>query len=173
MTLPACLTIRCQVSSQDALKRTPEHALKYTPNCIRWHIPSLLGTMLPSTLSRGKTFPPHLTICSQVCSCMLNPESCRVSGARLQEAWGWWCMAGSFWRTACGMWHVACGGLCMVAEIMTSVDIKVWTLSLLRPPRQDLTMPYSHGVDNRGPRFCRKGRKFDLGESRSPTQMVQ
>ena len=36
-TLPACLTVRSQVSSQDALKHTPEHALKYTPNCTRWH----------------------------------------------------------------------------------------------------------------------------------------
>ena len=31
-TLPACLTVCSQVSSQDALKHTPEHALKYTPN---------------------------------------------------------------------------------------------------------------------------------------------
>jgi len=28
---------RCQVSSQAGLKHTPEHALKYTPNCTWWH----------------------------------------------------------------------------------------------------------------------------------------
>jgi hypothetical protein len=31
-TLTASLSLRCQVSSQDTLKHTPEHALKYTPN---------------------------------------------------------------------------------------------------------------------------------------------
>jgi len=70
---------RSQVSAQDALKHTPEHALKYTPNCTRWHsqpawlyapthtpeyapkytsnctrwlTPSLLDYTLPSKLSR-------------------------------------------------------------------------------------------------------------------------
>jgi len=32
-TQPACLTVHSQTSSQEALKHTPEHALKYTPNC--------------------------------------------------------------------------------------------------------------------------------------------
>jgi hypothetical protein len=34
-------------------------------------------------------------------------------------------------------------------------------------------MPHGHGVDNCGLRFCRKGRQLDLGESRSPTQILQ
>jgi len=34
-------------------------------------------------------------------------------------------------------------------------------------------MPHGHGVDNCSLRFCRKGRKLDLGESRSPTQIFQ
>jgi hypothetical protein len=41
-TLPACLTVHSQVSSHDALKHIPQHTLKYTPNCTRWHTPSLL-----------------------------------------------------------------------------------------------------------------------------------
>ena len=41
-TLPACCTVHSQVSSQDALNHTPEHALKYTLNYTRWHTPSLL-----------------------------------------------------------------------------------------------------------------------------------
>jgi hypothetical protein len=31
----SCLTVRSQVSSQYALKHTPENVLKYTPNCTR------------------------------------------------------------------------------------------------------------------------------------------
>jgi len=34
-------------------------------------------------------------------------------------------------------------------------------------------MPHGHGVDNCSLRFCRKGRQFDLGVSRSPTQIFQ
>jgi len=33
-------------------------------------------------------------------------------------------------------------------------------------------MPYGQGVDNCTLRFCRNGRQFDLGVSRSPTQIV-
>ena len=51
-TLPACLTVRSQVSFQDALMHTPEHALQYAPNCTGWHTPSLLDCTLPSKLSR-------------------------------------------------------------------------------------------------------------------------
>jgi hypothetical protein len=43
-----------QPSRLYAPKYTLEYALKYAPNCTRWHThaPSLLGPMLPSTLSR-------------------------------------------------------------------------------------------------------------------------
>jgi hypothetical protein len=34
-------------------------------------------------------------------------------------------------------------------------------------------MPHDHGVDNCSLRFCRNGRQLDLGDSRSPTQIVQ
>jgi hypothetical protein len=34
-THPACLIVRSHTSSQEALKHTPEHVLKYTPNCTR------------------------------------------------------------------------------------------------------------------------------------------
>jgi hypothetical protein len=34
-------------------------------------------------------------------------------------------------------------------------------------------MPPDHGVDNCSLRFCRNGRQFDLGESSSPTQIIQ
>jgi len=34
-------------------------------------------------------------------------------------------------------------------------------------------MPHAHGVDYCSHGFFRKGRKLDLGESRSPTQIVQ
>jgi len=59
-TQPACLTVHSHTSAQEALKHTPEHALKYASNCTRWYTPSLLGSTLPSTLSRGKTLPISL-----------------------------------------------------------------------------------------------------------------
>ena len=34
-------------------------------------------------------------------------------------------------------------------------------------------MPHGHGVDNCSLRFRRKGRQFELGESRSPIQIFQ
>jgi len=94
-TLPACLTIHSKVSSQNTLKHTPEYALKYTPKCTRWHTPSLLDCTLPSKLSRcshahsracSQVHAPearhslsHLTICSHVCSWVLNPVTCWVA----------------------------------------------------------------------------------------------
>jgi hypothetical protein len=72
-----------------------------------------------------------------------------------------------------GGWQVAGGGRCMVAEIMTSVDIIVCTLSLALPPRRDLTMPHGYVVDNCSLRFCRNGGLLDLAESRSLTRIVQ
>ena len=73
-----------------------------------------------------------------------------------------------------GRWREADGGRRVAAaEIMTSVDIIVWTLFLARPPRRDLTKPHGHGVDNSSLTFCRKGRQLDLGESKSPTQIFQ
>ena len=34
-------------------------------------------------------------------------------------------------------------------------------------------MPHGHGVDNCSLRYCRKGRRLDLGENRSPTQIFR
>jgi len=199
-TLPACLTERSQLSSQDDLKHTLEHALKFTPNCTRWHTsslldymlpsqltrcsqvhseyvfkytpghalkdsfnctrwhtPSLLGSTFPSTLSRGKTLPISF---DYMLPCMLpGARSTDLLSCRSQAP-------GGGWRVADGAWR-------MVDEIMTSVDIIVWTSSLACPPWQDLTMPHGHGVDNCSLRFRMKGRQFELGESRSPTQIVQ
>jgi len=106
-------------------------------------------------------------------------ETCWVADARHREAWGrlrvassvGWVASSVRWA-ACGMWQVAGSGW-RAAEIMTSVDIIVWILSLARPPRRNLTMPHDHGVDNCSLRFCKNGRQLDLGDSRSPTQIVQ
>jgi len=69
MTLPACLTIRSQVSSQDALKHTSGHALKDAPNCTRWHTPSLLDLHSPVS-SQGRS-QLHLMAHSQPIDCTL------------------------------------------------------------------------------------------------------
>jgi len=52
-TLPACLTVPFQASSQDALNRTPKHTLNNTPNCTQCHIPSLLEYTFHCKLWRG------------------------------------------------------------------------------------------------------------------------
>ena len=103
-TLPACLIIYSEVSSQNALKDTPKSALKYTPNCTWWRTYRLLDCMLLSKLSRhsqaysralsqvrsteARHSQSHLTICSHVCSWVLNPETCWVAGARHKEVGG-------------------------------------------------------------------------------------
>jgi len=51
-TLPHCWTVHSKVSSQDALKHTPDDALMYTPNRTRWLSPILLDYTLPSKHSR-------------------------------------------------------------------------------------------------------------------------
>jgi len=169
-TLPACLTIRSQVSSQDSQVHL-RVALKYAPNCTRWYSPSLLGSTPPSTLSREKTLPISL---DYMLPCMLlhagsrDLQSCRrqaPGGVRLGAYGRKWLVG--------GVWCMADGGRCMVAEIMTSVDIIVWTLSLAQPPQQHLKKPHTHGVDNCSLRFRRKGRQLNLVESRSPTQISQ
>jgi len=167
--LQAYLTIPSQVSSQHCLKHTPEYTLQYTPNCTRWHTPSLLDCVLPSKLSRqcqahswarfqvhspvARYSQSHFTICSHICSWVLDPETNWVTGAR----------------------HLEVGGRrrLAAAEIMTSIDIIVWTTLLARPPWEELTIPHGNGVENCSMRFCRKGRQLDLGESRSPTQIFQ
>jgi len=71
-TLPACLTVRSQVSCQDAPKYT-EYVLKYTPGhapkeahtCTRWHTASLLDCTLPNQRSRSSQV--HSWASSQVC----------------------------------------------------------------------------------------------------------
>jgi len=173
MTLPACLTIRCQVHSEYApkyttgyvLKFSPGHALQDAPNCTGWRTPSLLDGTLPSRFSRcteahswarsqvhspeARYSQSHLTIRSHVCSWVLDPETCWVGGARHREPGG--------------RRQVA------AAEIMMSANILVWTLFSARPPRRDLSMPHGHGVDICSLRFCRKSRQLDLGESGFPT----
>jgi len=74
--------------------------------------------------------------------------------------------------SACGMWQVAGSGW-RAAEIMTPVYIFDCVLSLVRPPRRNLTMRNDHAVDNCSFRFCKNGRQLDLGESRSTTQIFK
>jgi len=54
-------SISSYVGFHDALKHTSKHALKYVPNCMTWYTPNLLGSILPSLLSRRKILPmsPH------------------------------------------------------------------------------------------------------------------
>jgi hypothetical protein len=104
MTHPACFTLRFQVSSQNALRYTPVYAHKYTPKRTRFHTLILLDYTVTSKLSEcyqvhsraycplhspeASHSPSHFTICSHVCSCVLDPEPGWVAGARYDEAHG-------------------------------------------------------------------------------------
>jgi len=68
-TQPACWTVHLKTSVQEAFKRTPKHSDKYTPNCTRWHTPSMHDCILQSMLWRCS--PVH-SVCSQVHSPMLS-----------------------------------------------------------------------------------------------------
>jgi len=109
------LRVRTQVHLRVALKYTPEYTLKYTPNCTRWHTPSLLGSTLPSSLSRGKTLSISF---DYMLPCMLlharsgDLLSCRrqaPGGVRL-VTYGGQCLVGSGWRVACGRWQAEYDG---------------------------------------------------------------
>jgi hypothetical protein len=120
-TQPACLTVHSQTSSQETLK----HTLKYASNCTRWHTPSLLGSTLPSTFSRGKTLPislDYMLTCTLLHARPRDLQSGRrqASGGVRQVAYGGQCLAGGMWHVVCGRWRAAYGG-----RIMTSVDIIV------------------------------------------------
>ena len=156
-----------------ALNHTPEHSLKYSPNSTRWHTPSLLDYMLPSNLSRGKTLPillDYMLPCAHLHAWSRGLLSCRSQppGGVRQVAYGGQCLAGGTWHVLCGRWRAENDG-----RIMTSVDIIVSSLSSARPPWEVLTMPHGHGVDNWSLRIPKKGRQFELGESRSPIQIFQ
>ena len=71
-TLPACMTVHSQVSSQDALYHSTEHARKYTADCTICHTASVLDYMLPSDLSGCSQSHPQA--CSQVHS-QLHPTA--------------------------------------------------------------------------------------------------
>jgi hypothetical protein len=111
-----------------------------------WYTPNLLGSMLPSLLSRGKTLPisPDYMLPYMLLGIYLRDlKSCshQAPGGR--------------------SWVVGCGGHIM-AEITTSINIEVWTISLLCTPQWVLAMPHSYCIDNHNFRFGRNSRKLDL-----------
>ena len=111
-TLPACFTIRSQLLSMAHAQPAWLYALKYALKTLSSILPSTLSNTLPAYLAlcsqihspEARHSQSHLTICSHVCSCVLGPETCWVAGARHQEAWSWWRVAGGWW---CGGWLAA------------------------------------------------------------------
>jgi hypothetical protein len=102
-TLPACLTIRAQVRSQDTPKNTSKYAPKYT------------SESLTSTLSRGKTLAlslDNMLPCTLLHARSRDLLSCRsqAAGGVRQVAYGGQCLAGGIWRVVCGRWRAAYGG---------------------------------------------------------------
>jgi len=117
ISLPACLTVRSQASSQDAPKNTSKDAPWYTSESLSSTLFITLGGTLPAYLAlcsqihspEARHSQSHLTMCSHVCSCVLGPETCWVAGARQQEVWSWWRLAGGWWWQAGGGWPASCG----------------------------------------------------------------
>ena len=98
------------VGSQDALKHTSKHAHKYVANYMTWYTPTQLGSILPSLLSKGKILP--ISPDYSMLTCMLLViwfgvlQSCSHQTPSRR-----WCVVGIRW--------------CMVAEIVTSVNINM------------------------------------------------
>ena len=133
-TLPACLTIRSPVISQEAPNYTLSTLPSTPPSTISVHSWACsqgrfqLHTMAPSQptwlyspskLSRRSQAhsrahsqvhsQSHLTISFHVCSRVLHPEIWWVAGARHREAGGGWRVVGGGWRVAGGGWRVVGG----------------------------------------------------------------
>ena len=84
-TLPSCLAVHSQVSSQDALNHTPNHTLKYTPKCPRWHSqPAWLDTPKKAL----KTLPSTLGVRSQVHIWVRNQSLSQACSQ--QRSWLYW-----------------------------------------------------------------------------------
>jgi len=93
-----------EVSSQDALKHTPEHALKRE-----------------DTLNLTSLYAPMY---APACSIWRLAEL-QTPVTRMREAGGVWRTVFSERRVACGVWRVAGGRRRMLDKIMTSVDMVV------------------------------------------------
>jgi len=136
-TLPAWTTKRSEQCSHDALNHSPEHALEYTPNCTRWHAPSLLDYTLPSFNQTSKntseyapkytskSLPGTLSKWTTLANALDNilwwmllhaqsrdHLSCtsHAPGGVRQEAHGGQCVAGNMWPVVCGRQREAYGG---------------------------------------------------------------
>jgi hypothetical protein len=113
---------------------------------IAWHdtLPSCLALCFQVYSQEARYSQFHLTICSHRRFLVLirDLKSCshQAPGGRA--------------------WVVGSRGH-IVAEIITSINIKVWTISLLCPPQWDLAMLHSYSIDNCNFRFSRKSRKLD------------
>jgi hypothetical protein len=109
-TLPACLTIRSQVSSQDTPKNTSKYAPKYT------------SESLASTLSRGKRLVislDNMLPCTLLHARSRDLLSCRsqAPGGVMQVVYGGQCLASGMWRVVCGRWRVPYGGQCLAGSM--------------------------------------------------------
>jgi len=197
-TLSVLLSVHSQASSQDTIKYTPKHAVKYIPkdafkytsNYVLQYTPRLLGSMLPSTCSRGMVLSssldylmpkmlPHAQFRNLLTHKFQVPGGVRlmVYGNQWvmcgrQVAWGVWCVVCDLWCVACDLWCVACNVWHVVgarehflAEIITLSDIIVWMSCLEWRLQQGFKMPQGHGIHICRLWFCRICRQFDLGKS--------
>jgi len=98
-----------------------------------------------------------------------------VAGSFWQAVFGRQCLAGDVWRVACGVWWMAGDGWWVAYRGSNHDASRNYSLNhgLAQPLQQDLMMPHNHGLYNCSRRFCKEGRRLDLGESRSPVEVLQ
>jgi hypothetical protein len=95
-TLPVSLTVRSQVRSQHTPKNTSEYTPQYTSESLPSTLLNALHDILPAYMAllfgihspEARHSQSHLNICSDVCSCVLGSETCRVAGTGGPEAGG-------------------------------------------------------------------------------------
>jgi hypothetical protein len=92
-----------------------------------WYTPNLLGSMLPRLLSRGKSLPISADF---MLPYMLHGISLRDLKSCSRQTLG-----GRSWVMG-SRGHI-------VADIITSINFQVWTISLLCPSQWDLATPDS------------------------------
>jgi hypothetical protein len=102
------LQVHTQVLFWVSWQNTPRYPVKHTPCWIHWHTLCLLGSVLPNTLSTGKTLPislDYIVPCMHLCTWSWDLQSRRHQAPR-----GMKLLAGGRWQAVGGGWLPVNGG---------------------------------------------------------------
>ena len=172
-----------QVHSQIQLMAHSKPAGLYGTNYALKTLSITLLSTLSSTLpiAFDYTLPGCMTVCSQG-RCQNTPmytseslsSTCPIAnqmpGTRGHKAGVVWLAVFGRPQMVCGWCPIVDGRQCMLAKMMTSVNMVILTLLSVWPPGQDLKLSQGYGVENRSLICSRKDKQLDFTESRSHTQ---